>query len=123
LNFNSLAIQPNITFAYHHTAEEIEKLKFSYTQFNCDVPLLVRYNLSPQLFLMVGPETHFNFYSKKKLKGDKSENIKEKNAFMEFGLTFGAAVSIIKNIDLDFRYFLGITEPIKNEKFLLQYYS
>ena len=82
------------------------------TQWNIDVPVLVRFSVLPILYLEAGPYASFNLaMSAEDDDGhnDKAfEDLYQTNLF-EFGLAFGVGTGILQFIDIDLRLNLGLT--------------
>ena len=87
--------------------------KTSITQWNIDVPILVRFSPLPILYLEAGPQLSFNLaMSAEDEDGNEDkifEDMYQTNTF-EFDLVFGVGTGIVPFVDIDFRVNLGMTE-------------
>ena len=83
------------------------------TQWNIDVPVLVRFSVLPILYLEGGPFASFNLaMSAEDDDGHKDkvfEELYHTNVF-EFGLAFGVGTGILPFLDIDLRLNLGLTK-------------
>lgn len=87
--------------------------KTNITQWNIDVPVLVRFSPLPILYLEAGPQLSFNLaMSAEDEDGNEDkifEDMYQTNTF-EFDLVFGVGTGIVPFVDIDFRVNLGMTE-------------
>lgn len=82
------------------------------TQWNIDVPVLVRFTVIPVLYLEGGPFASFNLaMSAKDDDGDQDKVFEDKyqTKLFEFGLAFGVGTGILQFVDIDLRMNLGLT--------------
>ena len=98
---------------------EIERVM---KQWNLDLPILARLNPSSMFFLEVGPMLSLNLASDitTEMMGVSITEKNDKQNIFELDLVAGVGVSIPlgdKNIDVDFRYILGLTEAMDQSDF------
>ena len=103
---------------------EYRKIYCTTTLYYVDIPILYQYYFEDLLGLEVGPTFNFCLGGKDKSKtGNEPWNVRkfEKGTYnpFEFGLTFGVfssdlGQSSFNNIYIEFRYFIGLTNFIKN---------
>ena len=82
------------------------------TQWNIDVPVLVRFSVLPILYLEAGPYAFFNLaMSAEDDDGHKDKAFEDlyQTKLFEFGLAFGVGTGILQFIDIDLRLNLGLT--------------
>ncbi|WP_163437963.1 porin family protein [Fibrobacter succinogenes] len=88
-----------------------------------EIPVLARINVMPQLYLEVGPQIAFLLSSEMEYDyGYATETIKygdskidALNTF-EFGLDAGVGYSVMQNLDVNFRFALGLTSILDSKK-------
>ncbi len=100
------------------------KIYHSTSLYYIDIPILFQYHIKDLLGLEIGPS--FNFFLSGKDKSKIGNTISEIRKFekgsynpFEFGLAFGIFTrdlgqSSFNNIFIEFRYFIGVTNVIKN---------
>ena len=86
---------------------------YNVTQWNVDIPVLVRFSPLPIIFIEAGPQFSFNLsqYAEDSA-GDEIKLFDDAypmNSF-ELDLVFGAGTGIIPFVDVDFRVVLGLTD-------------
>jgi hypothetical protein len=89
-----------------------------------EIPVLARINVMPQLYLEVGPqiafllssemERDYGAYTETIDYGD--SQIDALNTF-EFGIDAGVGYSVMPNLDVNFRFALGLTSILDGKKF------
>ena len=100
------------------------KIYHSTSIYYIDIPILYQYHIKDLLGLEIGPSFNFFLSGKDKSKiGNTTSEIKKfaKGSYnpFEFGLTFGIFTrdlgqSSFNNIFIEFRYFIGLTNVIKD---------
>ena len=83
------------------------------TQWNIDVPVLVRFSVLPILYLEGGPYASFNLAMSAEDDDGHEDKIFEdlyKTNVFEFGLAFGVGTGIFPFVDIDLRLNLGLTK-------------
>ena len=82
------------------------------TQWNIDVPVLMRFSVLPILYLEAGPYASFNLaMSAEDDDGHQDKAFEElyQTKLFEFGLAFGAGTGILPFVDIDLRLSLGLS--------------
>jgi len=91
------------------------KMRFNYI----NIPVMCKYYFSDKVNFQFGPQFGFNVLSEIS-DGDVTVDFEkasgEKVNTFDFGLNFGAEVFVTKNIGLNARYNLGLTEIVKDSK-------
>ncbi|MCO6496427.1 MAG: PorT family protein [Chitinophagaceae bacterium] len=77
------------------------------------IPLLAQYNFTPKFYLQLGPEFNFLLTAKAKWKNHSGNITHSYNSF-DAGLAGGPGIKISKNLFLEGRYALGLTQINKN---------
>lgn len=100
------------------------KIYHSTSLYYIDIPILYQYHIKDLLGLEIGPSFNFFLSGKDKSKvGNATSDVRkfEKGSYnpFEFGLAFGIFTrdlgqSSFNNIFIEFRYFIGLTNVIKN---------
>ena len=100
------------------------KIYHSTSLYYIDLPILFQYHIKDLLGLEIGPSFNFFLSGKDKSKiGNTTSDVRkfEKGSYnpFEFGLTFGIFTrdlgqSSFNNIFIEFRYFIGLTNVIRN---------
>lgn len=83
------------------------------TQWNIDVPVLVRFSVLPILYLEGGPFASFNLAMSAEDDDGHEDKIFEdlyKTNVFEFGLAFGVGTGFFPFVDIDLRLNLGLTK-------------
>ena len=89
------------------------------TTWALDIPILVRFDAIPVLYIQGGPQFAFNLStSSDEVGGTSIEDWYEFNTF-EFDFVVGVGTGIVPFVDLDFRIVLGITDWMSEEKGML----
>ncbi|WP_027385479.1 porin family protein [Chryseobacterium gregarium] len=85
------------------------------------VPVMLQYNLIPNLYVEAGPEFGFMVSAKNKAKNEtnndvisESGNYKDRFSTFNFGLGLGAGYYFTDNIGITARYVAGLTDIAKN---------
>lgn len=81
-----------------------------------NVPLMLKYYLSPAFSIDLGPQVGFNVYSKMKIgSGDYKYNIKTGTNTVDFGIGMGGTYNLTDNAFIQTRYTMGLTKVFKTE--------
>lgn len=82
------------------------------TQWDLEIPVMVRLSILPILFVEAGPTFAFNLSSTEEIDGKEYELPDDAFNSFEFGLAFGLGTGIIPMLDIDFRVNLGLTKVL-----------
>ncbi|WP_415327245.1 porin family protein [Chryseobacterium sp. MMS23-Vi53] len=109
---SSFSIQPEVLYngagaKYKHLSDV--RLNLDYIS----VPVMVQYNVLPELYLEAGPQ--FSFAVNKKVKGD-GGSVDVDNLFkgFDFGLGLGAGYYFAQNFGLTARFVAGVVDIAEN---------
>lgn len=126
---DKFAIAPEAVFAAQggKYSDEAMGAKFdmTYNTNYINVPVMLKYYVTPDFAIDLGPQVGFNVYSKTTVEGKGSfggVNIEDKETFdwkddtkaVDFGVGLGATYSLTENAFLQARYTLGLTEVYEN---------
>lgn len=121
---SSFSIQPEILYSQYGEKSEFKALgnKFSAsTKLDyITVPVMLQYNVIPNLYLEAGPEFGFMVSAKSKLKNETngqsstSDNFKDDLNKFNVGIGLGAGYYFTPNFGITARYIAGVTDIVKN---------
>lgn len=86
------------------------EIKHTYTTNYINVPVMLKYYVSPSFSLDFGPQVGFNVYSKMKTGDLKPVDIKDNTKSVDFGVGLGGTVNLTENAFLQARYTMGMTD-------------
>ena len=76
-----------------------------------NVPVMLKYYMSPAFSVDFGPQVGFNVYSKVSVEdGDKAYDLKDSTKAVDFGLGLGGTYNLTENAFVQARYTLGMTK-------------
>lgn len=111
------AIAPEVVFAaqggkctYENPAIEISQRERKYTTNYINVPVMLKYYISPALSIDLGPQVGFNVYSK-----SNSVDFKEFTKGVDFGVGLGGTYNLTDNAFVQTRYTMGMTNVFKDD--------
>ena len=108
-----LTVEANVLADMRSYETILDISDYNVTQWNVDIPVLVRFSPLPILFVEAGPQFSFNLsQSAEDSAGEEIklfDDVYPMNSF-EFDVVFGAGTGIIPFIDVDFRVVLGMTD-------------
>lgn len=125
---DKFAISPEVVFAAQGGKGELKEGAYKYKQtYNANyinVPVMLKYYVSPSFAIDLGPQVGFNVYSKltSKLEGqsdgvsakvEETEDMKDITKTVDFGVGLGATYSLTENAFVQARYTLGLTKAFK----------
>ncbi|CAI8790505.1 porin family protein [Chryseobacterium sp. IT-36CA2] len=79
------------------------------------VPVMLQYNLIPNLYVEAGPQFGFLISAKGKANGA-SLDVKDDFKTFDFGLGLGAGYYFTQNIGVNVRYTAGLSDIVKNNR-------
>lgn len=133
---DKLSFNPELLFSWRNSSMEMEMpdlfgelgmgqnitMENSLSEMAVDVPLLMRYEVIPSLFIQAGPQVNYVFSSKSTTKFSTSEGSEESDEDvldsrnqLELGLTGGIGYQINSQISVDLRYQYGLLNSNKDE--------
>ena len=81
-----------------------------------NVPVMLKYYVSPAFSIDFGPQVGFNVYSKVSIKGeDKPLDIKDGTNTVDFGLGLGGTYNLTENAFVQARYTMGMTKVFEGD--------
>jgi len=76
-----------------------------------NVPVMLKYYVTPAFSIDLGPQVGFNVYSKYSIKdGDKATDIKDNTKAVDFGVGLGGTYNLTENAFVQARYTMGMTK-------------
>ncbi len=76
-----------------------------------NVPVMLKYYVSPSFSIDFGPQVGFNVYSKVSVEGyDKAYDLKDNTKGVDFGLGLGGTYNLTENAFVQARYTMGMTK-------------
>ena len=82
-------------------------VKFNVNYIN--VPLMLKYYVSPEFSIDFGPQVGFNVYSKASVKDVDAVDMKEITKSVDFGVGLGGTYNLTENAFVQARYTMGLT--------------
>ncbi len=108
----SIAVQAELMYSPAGTKNSVkvagQEVKTTSNYGTLSVPLLVKYYVSPNFSLNVGPSFGFNIYKKGSFNGGKSFDLKDVKTFNFAGL-LGLEYTLDSGLFFDARYSMGVT--------------
>lgn len=107
-----IGIVPDLDLNLRRVADD----KMTWTVWALEVPVMVRFNATSQLFLEAGPMLSFLLSGKYDLDDDAGMEAADWGKYLntvEFGLSFGAGFSIMPKLDINARFNLGLTSELE----------
>ena len=100
-------IQPELLFSGQGVKVYNGEFYFNYI----NVPLLFKYYATKKLNLEIGPQLCFlNSAESKAFGGNKTVDVSNRINYNDYSLVFGGCYDVDKNISIDLRYNLGLTQ-------------
>ena len=119
------AIAPEVVFAsqggkYKALDLDLFGLDISKTvTFNTNyinVPVMLKYYVTPAFSIDLGPQVGFNIYSKYSIEGvDKAIDVKDNTKTVDFGVGLGGTYNLTENAFVQARYTMGMTKVFDGE--------
>ena len=95
LNLFGLDIEKNVTFNTNYI----------------NVPVMLKYYVTPAFSIDLGPQVGFNVYSKYSIEDvDKAIDVKDNTKTVDFGVGLGGTYNLSENAFVQARYTLGLTK-------------
>lgn len=115
-------IVPEVSFNMHRASDD----KATWKTFAIDVPILLRFNVAPQFFFDAGPSFNIILSSEAEEKNDATTQTTDYSEFdmlntFEMAIVAGFGYSVMPNLDINFRFAMGITDIIDTKR--LAFYS
>ena len=119
------AIAPEVVFAAQggkitRTVDRVESDCTFHTNY-INVPVMLKYYVTPEFSIDFGPQAGFNVYSKMTAKGKAANveakltsDIKDDTKAVDFGLGLGGTYNLTDNAFVQARYTMGMTNVFKN---------
>ena len=115
------AIAPEVVFAAQGGKYRLDNptlpsnlREVSYNTNYINVPLMLKYYVSPAFSIDLGPQAGFNVYSRMKL-NDETSNSKSRTKSVDFGIGLGATYNLTENAFVQTRYTMGLTKVFKDD--------
>lgn len=87
-----------------------------YTANYINVPVMLKYYVTPEFSIDFGPQVGFNVFNKVSHKNlSKSIDIKDSTKPVDFGLSLGGTFNLTENAFVQARYTMGLTKVFKDE--------
>lgn len=87
-----------------------------YTANYINVPVMLKYYVTPEFSIDFGPQVGFNVFNKASHKNlSKSVDIKDSTKPVDFGLGLGGTFKLTENAFVQARYTMGLTKVFKDE--------
>jgi long-subunit fatty acid transport protein len=81
-----------------------------------NVPVMLKYYVSPAFSIDLGPQVGFNIYSKYSIEDvDKAIDIKDNTKTVDFGVGLGGTYNLTENAFVQARYTMGMTKVFDGE--------
>lgn len=110
---SGLAFNPQVMFAYRTSSVDLDLYTMYINETALEVPLLVRYNVTPAFFLQGGPQLGLVLSSEVEVE-DETEDVTDERTKFEYGLAVGAGFQITENWAVDVKYNYGINNSDKD---------
>ena len=117
---DKFAIAPEVVFAAQggkYKVAEVgdKKISNKYITNYINVPVMLKYYVSPSFSIDLGPQVGFNVYSKFKAGDENSVDIKDATKKVDFGVGLGGTYNLTENAFVQARYTMGMTNAFKGE--------
>lgn len=116
------AIAPEAVFASQggkrtsgNPALPLSQRELTYTTNYINVPVMLKYYLSPAFSIDLGPQVGFNVYSKGKNGDSDPYDTKEFTKKVDFGVGLGGTYNLTDNAFIQARYTMGMTNVFKSD--------
>lgn len=114
------AIAPEVVFAAQGGKFKIAeigttKVENKYTMNYINVPVMLKYYVSPDFSFDLGPQVGFNVYSKCKVGELPVADMKDLTEAVDFGVGLGGTYNLTDNAFIQARYTMGMTNAFKGE--------
>lgn len=113
----SMSLAPELLFSYRTASASTSfmgvSIDMDQTEMAIDVPVLVRYNLMPALFVQAGPQLNYVLSSETEISiADSSKTVDalDSRNQLEVGLAAGVGYQVTPQIFVDLRYMYGFTK-------------
>lgn len=110
---SNVAIAPEVVFAAQGGRYSKDKNSLTYTTNYINVPVMLKYYVSPAVSIDLGPQVGFNVYSKSTIKvGDEKATVdlKDGTKTVDFGVGLGLTYNLSPNAFVQGRYTMGMTK-------------
>ena len=115
------AITPEVVFAAQggklateNPALPAYQREVTYTTNYINVPVMLKYYLSPAFSIDLGPQVGFNVYSKEKVGDIEPDNRKDFTKTVDFGVGLGGTYNLTEKAFVQARYTMGMTKVFKS---------
>ena len=116
------AIAPEVVFATQggkividNPSLSVSQREAKYTTNYINVPVMLKYYLSPAFSIDLGPQVGFNVYSKAKIGDGDPYDRKDFTKAVDFGVGLGGTYNLTDNAFIQARYTLGMTKVFKSD--------
>jgi hypothetical protein len=118
------AIAPEVVFAAQggkfktidvHLGGLSEEGKVAYHTNYINVPVMLKYYVSPAFSIDFGPQAGFNVYSKYTFEDQDAIDIKDITKGVDFGLGLGGTYNLTDNAFVQARYTMGLTNTFEGD--------
>ena len=117
------AITPEVVFAAQggklateNPALPAYQREVTYTTNYINVPVMLKYYLSPAFSIDLGPQMGFNVYSKGKIGESGSYDTKDYTQNVDFGVGLGVTYNLTDNAFIQTRYTMGMTKVFEGNE-------
>ena len=110
---NNFAIAPEVVFASQGGHDDGVTYYTNYV----NVPVMMKFYVSPSFSIDLGPQVGFNVYSKVTIEGSGVKvvtDLKEGTKTVDFGVGLGATYNIAQDVFVQARYTMGMTKVFKS---------
>ena len=108
-----IAIAPEAVFAAQGGQFKIVDVKNTYTTNYINVPVMLKYYVSPAFSIDLGPQVGFNVYSKVKTDDLKPADKKNGTESVDFGVGLGGTYNLTEKTFVQARYTMGMTNAFE----------
>ena len=119
----NFAIAPEVVFAAQggkctldNPAMPTAHRQTTYITNYINVPLMLKYYVSPALSIDLGPQVGFNVYSKSKYSKNYRFDIKDYTKSVDFGVGLGGTYNLTEHAFIQARYTMGLTKVFKQDE-------
>ena len=116
------AIAPEVVFAtqggkleFDNPTMSASRREITYNLNYINVPVMLKYYLSPAFSIDLGPQVGFNVYSKEKFDVGDPYDRKDFTKAVDFGVGLGGTYNLTDNAFIQARYTMGMTKVFKSE--------
>lgn len=120
---STFAIAPEVVFAAQggkctlgNPALSLQQSKVTHTTNYINVPVMLKFYMSPAFSIDLGPQVGFNVYSKAKIESGDLSDAKDYTKNFDFGIGLGGTYNLTDKAFIQARYTMGLTKVFMQDE-------